>query len=135
MFVFENVDAEDKAALRAKEDQSIPGERHYGLKWAILAFTDDHVLPFLVGPIPTDFSVTIPAASSPTSDNDSSEPFYLLPAARDAYLVFDDICLLVNGEQPSFLKLQNLPRTFGLELIESVLSDFSAVFISVRIRY
>ena len=53
---------------------------------------------------------------------------YLLPSARDAYLVFEDICLLVNSEQPSFLKLQSLPRTFGLELIESVLSDFSPVF-------
>lgn len=51
------------------------------------------------------------------------------PSAKDAYLVFEDICLLVNGEAPSFLKLQSLPRTFGLELIESVLSDFSSVFL------
>lgn len=83
------------------------------------------------GPVPTDFSVFIPRARSDIDNTTSSEPHYLLPAARDAYLVFEDICLLVNGEQPSFLKLQNLPRTFGLELIESVLSDFSNVFVSV----
>ena len=70
---------------------------------------------------------------APTHSRDEPEytEMYLLPAARDAYLVFEDICLLVHGEQPSFLKLQSLPRTFGLELIESVLSDFSAVFVQV----
>jgi hypothetical protein len=81
-------------------------------------------------PIPTDFAVSI-APKTPGDDTEATDSHYLLPAARDAYLVFDDICLLVNGEQPSFLKLQSLPRTFGLELIESVLSDFSNVFITV----
>lgn len=73
----------------------------------------------------------IPIVSHNHSDGPEYKDIYLLPSARDAYLVFEDICLLVNGEQPSFLKLQSLPRTFGLELIESVLSDFSAVFVQV----
>jgi hypothetical protein len=50
------------------------------------------------------------------------------PSASDAYMVFEDLCLLVNGDPPKSLKLQSLPRTFGLELIESVLSDFWSVF-------
>ena len=59
----------------------------------------------------------------------------LRPCAADAYHVFQDLCLLVSSSSPggkstatSFLKLNSLPRTFGLELVESVLSDFHAVF-------
>ena len=86
------------------------------------------------GPVPTEFTVELPHAADEEVDSDSVEkkPYYLLPSAKDAYLLFEDICLLVNGESPSFLKLQSLPRTFGLELIESVLSDFSQVFRRVR---
>lgn len=58
------------------------------------------------------------------------------PAASDATAVFSDLCLLVSasmGERsagsPSFLTLSHLPTTFGLELIESVLSDFSPLFL------
>ena len=87
------------------------------------------------GPVPTDFTVKLPTQSDSGAGNaqrhdepNTTQDVYLLPSARDAYLVFEDICLLVNSEQPSFLKLQSLPRTFGLELIESVLSDFAPVF-------
>ena len=60
------------------------------------------------------------------------------PSAKDAYAVFEDLCILVsngldvNGAhtaEPKFLTLSNLPPTFGLELIESVLSDFAPVFL------
>ena len=85
------------------------------------------------GPVPTDYIVQIAADEGDVSaGGESRQPHYLLPAARDAYWVFEDICLLINGESPSFLKLQSLPRTFGLELVESVLSDFSQVFRKVR---
>lgn len=47
MFIFENVDAEDKAALKAKGDPSIPGKRDHVIKWATLAFADEQMLTFL----------------------------------------------------------------------------------------
>ncbi|CAG8503304.1 19215_t:CDS:10 [Racocetra persica] len=43
----------------------------------------------------------------------------LRPCARDAYNLFQDLCLLTNSEQPMFLRLHSLSKTFGLELIES----------------
>ncbi|PVG01204.1 hypothetical protein CPB86DRAFT_805390 [Serendipita vermifera] len=46
----------------------------------------------------------------------------------DAYRVFEDLCLLANMEQPNFLKLESLPKTFALELIESVLTNYHGLF-------
>ncbi|KAF9230177.1 hypothetical protein BU15DRAFT_69416, partial [Melanogaster broomeanus] len=40
------------------------------------------------------------------------------PYARDAYSVFEDLCLLVNMEKPHFLNLEYLHKTFALELID-----------------
>jgi len=37
------------------------------------------------------------------------------PAARDAFAVFEDLCLLENGERPQFLELEHLHKTFALE--------------------
>lgn len=56
----------------------------------------------------------------------------LHPSARDAYCVFEDLCLLANLERPLFLKLESLPKTFSLELIESVLTNYHALFRQVR---
>ncbi|TFY73222.1 hypothetical protein EWM64_g10790, partial [Hericium alpestre] len=50
------------------------------------------------------------------------------PAARDAFAVFEDLCLLANAERPHFLKLEALPKTFALELIESVLTNYHDLF-------
>ncbi|TBU23332.1 hypothetical protein BD311DRAFT_674190 [Dichomitus squalens] len=50
------------------------------------------------------------------------------PAAHDAYAVFEDLCLLANSEQPRFLKLDSLRKTFALELIESVLTNYHDLF-------
>ncbi|CAG8510749.1 17383_t:CDS:10, partial [Dentiscutata heterogama] len=52
----------------------------------------------------------------------------LRPCARDAYHLFQDLCLLTNSEQPMFLRLNSLSRTFGLDLIESVLTNHSKLF-------
>ncbi|KAG9008257.1 hypothetical protein FRB94_013617 [Tulasnella sp. JGI-2019a] len=52
----------------------------------------------------------------------------LHPSAKDAFFVFQDLCLLANSEKARFLKLQTLPKTFGLELIESVLTNYHALF-------
>ena len=61
------------------------------------------------------------------------------PSAIDAFNVFTDLCLLTAAggsssgfslwtsgkeEKPRLLKLSSLQRTFGLELVESVLSGY-----------
>jgi hypothetical protein len=50
------------------------------------------------------------------------------PSAQDAFSVFEDLCLLTNGEKPNFLKLEFLHKTFALELIESVLTNYHELF-------
>lgn len=50
------------------------------------------------------------------------------PSARDAYAVFEDLCLLANAEKPHFLNLDYLHKTFALELIESVLTNYHDLF-------
>ena len=57
----------------------------------------------------------------------------LLPSARDAFMVFQDLCLLANAEPPLFLKLDHLHKTFALELVESVLTNYHGVFRQVRL--
>ncbi|GJJ78482.1 hypothetical protein EMPS_10841 [Entomortierella parvispora] len=53
---------------------------------------------------------------------------HLAPCAKDAYLLFQDLCLLTNSEHARFLRLNNISRTFGLELIESVLTNHFHLF-------
>ncbi|TCD65014.1 hypothetical protein EIP91_003335 [Steccherinum ochraceum] len=50
------------------------------------------------------------------------------PSADDALSVFEDLCLLANSEKPKFLKLDSLRKTFALELIESVLTNYHDLF-------
>ncbi|KAI6043590.1 hypothetical protein EDC04DRAFT_668532 [Pisolithus marmoratus] len=50
------------------------------------------------------------------------------PYATDAYSVFEDLCLLANVERPHFLRLDYLHKTFALELIESVLTNYHDLF-------
>jgi len=52
----------------------------------------------------------------------------LHPSVHDAFSVFEDLCLLANNERPNFLRLDALPKTFALELIESVLTNYHALF-------
>lgn len=47
----------------------------------------------------------------------------LAPAEKDAHALVQDLCLLSHGEPASFLRIQSLPRTFALELVESVLTN------------
>lgn len=58
----------------------------------------------------------------------SHEAVTLFPCSKDAYLTFEDLCALANGDSANFLQLQSLPRTFALELIESVLTDHIRLF-------
>ncbi|CAG0915150.1 unnamed protein product [Notodromas monacha] len=75
--------------------------------------------------------------SGSMSDNDletlksvsEHPPTGLRPSAADAFLLFQDLILLINGERPHWLRgLNEMTRTFGLELIESILTDFASVF-------
>lgn len=56
-------------------------------------------------------------------------PKGLKPCAADAYLLFQDLVQLVNADQPYWLLgMTEMTRTFGLELLETVLSGFTPVF-------
>lgn len=59
----------------------------------------------------------------------------LQPSSRDAFCVFEDLCLLANSEKAHFLKLDQLHKTFALELIESVLTNYHALFHKVRLLF
>lgn len=52
----------------------------------------------------------------------------LQPSARDTFSIFEDLCLLANSDKPKFLKLESLHKTFALELIESVLTNYHDLF-------
>ncbi len=54
----------------------------------------------------------------------------LRAAALDAYRVFNDLCLLTESQKPKFLRSTGLPQTFGLELIESVLTNHAQIFLN-----
>ncbi|EUC64796.1 MON2 peripheral membrane protein, putative, partial [Rhizoctonia solani AG-3 Rhs1AP] len=53
---------------------------------------------------------------------------HLAPSAHDAFAIFQDLCLLANSERPLYLQLEALPKTFSLELIESVLTNYYELF-------
>ncbi|RKP33781.1 guanine nucleotide exchange factor in Golgi transport N-terminal-domain-containing protein, partial [Dimargaris cristalligena] len=61
------------------------------------------------------------------SQSESPDPG-LSSSARDALAVFQDLCLLTGGLSPQFIDIVGLARTFGLELMESVLTYHSSVF-------
>ena len=46
----------------------------------------------------------------------------------DLAQIFNDLCLLTENQRPEFLRFSNLPQTFGLELIESVITNHASVF-------
>ena len=51
------------------------------------------------------------------------------PFVIDAYLMFQDIVLLIGADQPFFMTgIGEMTRTFGLELLESLLTKFPSVF-------
>ncbi|KAI9728720.1 MAG: hypothetical protein M1828_002826 [Chrysothrix sp. TS-e1954] len=50
------------------------------------------------------------------------------PAAHDAYEVFTDLARLVDAQSPRFIRHATLSPAFGLELIESILANYSKIF-------
>lgn len=82
-----------------------------------------------------DYSLTVTLSTDPPTD------IHLSPSMRDAFYILSDLCLLTASgggggvmgmgmwgggekEKPKLLKLASLQRTFGLELIESILSGY-----------
>ena len=75
----------------------------------------------------TEISSEIPTVGeAPVEDG----TLQLRAAAFDAYRVFNDLCLLTESQKPEFLKSAGIPQTFGLELIESVLTNHANVFLA-----
>ncbi|KAI1183394.1 hypothetical protein F5B17DRAFT_443478 [Nemania serpens] len=64
---------------------------------------------------------------APIGDGESVQ---LRAAAMDAHRVFKDICLMTENHRPEYLRFTGLQQTFGLELIESVLSQHAGLFIA-----
>lgn len=51
------------------------------------------------------------------------------------YLFPKDLVMLVNGDQPSWLiGMTEMTRTFGIELLENILSTFYSVFFKVLLK-
>ncbi|KAK9457727.1 hypothetical protein V1511DRAFT_509168 [Dipodascopsis uninucleata] len=59
---------------------------------------------------------------------DGKSQISVKPAAYDAFRVFQDICFLTEGNKPKFLKIAQITETFGLELIESIISNHPTIF-------
>ncbi|KAL1642367.1 Endocytosis and vacuole integrity protein [Diplodia intermedia] len=52
------------------------------------------------------------------------------PSANDAYKVFRDICLLIEGSKPQSIRFSAISQASGLELVEAVLSNHGSLFLS-----
>lgn len=74
----------------------------------------------LAVPLPKTFEVPI----------DTNDKILVSPAAYDALRVFLDISNLIEHQKPLFLQFGQLPETVGLELIESILTTHSDIFIN-----
>lgn len=77
--------------------------------------------------IHTENAPKIPTIGEAPSENGN---ITVRPAALDAYRVFHDICALTEGQSPRYLQFRSLPQSFGLELIESVLTNHPDIFLS-----
>lgn len=76
-------------------------------------------------PLPADRSVDLEALKT----TKGVPPKGLYPSATDAFLLFQDLVQLVDADQPYWLLgMTEMTRTFGLELLEAVLTNFSVVF-------
>ena len=65
----------------------------------------------------------------PKSSIKFSVPPNSTSAVADAYLLFQDLCQLVNADNPYWLiGITEMTRTFGLELLESVLLEYESIF-------
>lgn len=66
-----------------------------------------------------------PMFEAPITNDDKTT---VRPMAFDALMVFGDLCSLTEKQRPRFLRFNTLPETFGLELLESVLTNHATLF-------
>ncbi|OHW90404.1 endosomal peripheral membrane protein [Colletotrichum incanum] len=71
---------------------------------------------------------TAPSGSPAGEASIGDDTVELRAAALDAHRIFNDLCLMTENQRPEYLRFSGLPQTFGLELIESVLTNHAAVF-------
>lgn len=153
MFVFERVGEEDALVASSSDpnDPSLPPATFdvdipplEEDRAASLATSIARKKPYLPGYAPSSPEVpqktpAFGATLLPDAQNEMRS-MKLRPAARDAYLLLEDLCLLIAGAggegapdgEPSFLRWGSLSRTFGLELVESIVSGFGGIVRTVR---
>ena len=69
------------------------------------------------------------AAAPPVARRHTHAPPNLRQAASDAYLLFQDLCLLTNGDVPHWLLgVTEMSQSFGLELVETALTGSPNLF-------
>jgi hypothetical protein len=91
--------------------------------------------PAALHPAAAAAAAPAPASGTPGSGpRRSTLPDGLGPAATDAYSLFQDICLLANGDQARFLQTEALTAELSLELIQTVLENHVDVFRKVCVR-
>lgn len=135
MFVFERVGEEDEqvAAAHSVDDP------------ALLAALPSASFNLDVPPVEHDAAapeiLVEEGKEGEAEEAKKAKSIALRPAARDAYLLLEDLCLLISGSaeggpdgEPSFLRWGSLSRTFGLELVESIVSGFGSVIRTVSRR-
>lgn len=80
--------------------------------------------------VPLQASTTSEVSLEELKNHSKTPPHSLRPCAGDAYLLFQDLCQLVNADQPFWLVgMTEMTRTFGLELLEAVLTAFPQIFL------
>ncbi|GAA5895692.1 hypothetical protein JCM8208_005301 [Rhodotorula glutinis] len=132
---------EDRAAALTVGGGSSPARRARYIEGDTPATPEVPASPTMSAPAPPP---PVALADASTADEQHPHPapvadagatsIRLRPAARDAYLLLEDLCLLIAGSvdggpdgEPSFLRWGSLSRTFGLELVESIVSGFGDV--------
>jgi len=121
MFVYDRIVDEDTLVASSRDPDHDP---------SVPPATFDVDVP----PLEEDRAAAISRRSMEETNGNKMRSIKLRPAARDAYLLLEDLCLLIAGSveggpdgEPSFLRWSSLSRTFGLELVESIVSGFGPV--------
>ncbi|KAK5671263.1 Endocytosis and vacuole integrity protein [Batrachochytrium dendrobatidis] len=71
-----------------------------------------------------DMTSTPLTSNAPKTELSSEYAQYV----TDAFMIFQDLCLLASGEQGTFLRVHTMSKGFCLELVESILSGNHEIF-------
>lgn len=72
-----------------------------------------------------------PSEKSAVGDSNQRMPKNLPPSIKDAHFLLQDLCSLTGGDNPIWLPVQAISKTFGFELIEALLSTHQPLFIHI----